>query len=52
MLLSQQPVNTFGCRQQAIHGHKEIAKRAIEVGADTIVVLNTHWLVNAMFPVD
>ncbi len=47
MLLSEQPGNLQGCRQAAIDGHKEIARRAKEAGVDTIVVLDTHWLVNA-----
>jgi len=46
MLLSEQPGRLEGCRQQAIDGHKEIARRAREAGADTVVVLDTHWLVN------
>lgn len=52
MLLSQQPGKMFGCRQQAIDGHKEIVNRAIEAGADTIVVLDTHWLVNAGYHIN
>jgi len=52
MLLSQQPGKMFGCRQQAIDGHKEIVRRAIEAGADTIVVLDTHWLVNAGYHIN
>ncbi len=47
MLLSEQPGKLEGCRQQAIDGHKEIARRARAAGADTVVVLDTHWLVNA-----
>lgn len=46
MLLSERPGRLEGCRQQAIDGHKEIARRAREAGADTVVVLDTHWLVN------
>lgn len=46
MYLSEQPGRLHGCRQQAIDGHKEIARRAREAGCDTIVVLDTHWLVN------
>lgn len=46
MLLSEQPGRLEGTRQQAIDGHKEIARRAREAGADTVVVLDTHWLVN------
>jgi len=46
MLLSERPGRLEGTRQQAIDGHKEIARRAREAGADTVVVLDTHWLVN------
>ncbi|WP_028469030.1 3,4-dihydroxyphenylacetate 2,3-dioxygenase [Neptunomonas japonica] len=46
MLLSEQPGRLEGCRKQAIDGHKEIARRAREAGADTVVVIDTHWLVN------
>lgn len=46
MLLSERPGPLEGTRQQAIDGHKEIARRAREAGADTVVVLDTHWLVN------
>ncbi|WP_417527466.1 3,4-dihydroxyphenylacetate 2,3-dioxygenase [Marinomonas shanghaiensis] len=47
MLLSEQPGRLAGCRQSAIDGHREIARRAKAAGVDTIVVLDTHWLVNA-----
>lgn len=46
MYLSEQPGRLEGCRQQAIDGHKEIARRARAAGADTVVVIDTHWLVN------
>ncbi|SFX18946.1 3,4-dihydroxyphenylacetate 2,3-dioxygenase [Marinospirillum alkaliphilum] len=52
MLMSEQPGKLHGCRQQAIDGHKEIARRARALGADTVVVLDTHWLVNAGFHVN
>ena len=47
MLMSEQEGPLKGCRQQAIDGHREIGRRAREAGADTFVVLDTHWLVNA-----
>lgn len=52
MLLSEQPGKLQGTRQQAIDGHKEIMRRARESGADTVVVLDTHWLVNAGFHIN
>lgn len=52
MLLSEQPGKLQGCRQAAIDGHKEIMRRARELGVDTIVVLDTHWLVNAGYHIN
>ncbi|MBB1487639.1 3,4-dihydroxyphenylacetate 2,3-dioxygenase [Oceanospirillum sediminis] len=52
MLMSEQPGPLEGCRQQAIDGHKEIARRARAAGADTIVVIDTHWLVNAGYHIN
>lgn len=52
LLLSEQPGELFGCREQAINGLKEIGRRGREAGADTIVVLDTHWLVNAGYHVN
>ena len=52
MIMSEQPGRLQGCRQQAIDGHKEIARRAKALGADTIVVLDTHWCVNAGYHVN
>lgn len=52
MLMSEQPGPLEGKRQQAIDGHKEIARRAREAGADTVVVIDTHWLVNAGYHVN
>ncbi|MDA4844767.1 3,4-dihydroxyphenylacetate 2,3-dioxygenase [Hoeflea poritis] len=52
MIMSEQPGRLHGCRQQAIDGHKEIARRAKACGADTIVVLDTHWCVNAGYHIN
>ncbi|MGB1237433.1 MAG: 3,4-dihydroxyphenylacetate 2,3-dioxygenase [Pseudomonadales bacterium] len=52
MLMSEKPGRLEGCRQQAIDGHKEIARRAREAGADTVVVIDTHWLVNAGYHIN
>ena len=41
-----------GCRQGAIDGHIEIGKRCRELGVDTIVVFDTHWLVNANYHIN
>ena len=47
MLMSEQEGPVKGKRQAAIDGHLEIARRAKAAGADTVVILDTHWLVNA-----
>lgn len=47
MYLSELPGPDHGCREKAIAGHKEIARRARELGADTAVVFDVHWLVNS-----
>lgn len=52
MLLSEQPGPTFGCRAAAIDAEKEIGRRASELGVDTFVVFDTHWLVNAGFHIN
>ncbi|TFZ01824.1 3,4-dihydroxyphenylacetate 2,3-dioxygenase [Ramlibacter humi] len=36
-------------RKDAIDGHKEIGRRCRELGVDTIVVFDSHWLVNANY---
>jgi len=41
-----------GTRQDAIDGHVEIGRRCRELGVDTIVVFDTHWLVNANYHVN
>lgn len=41
-----------GCREAAIEGHREIGRRCRALGVDTIVVLDTHWLVNAGYHVN
>ncbi|MEO8137094.1 MAG: 3,4-dihydroxyphenylacetate 2,3-dioxygenase [Betaproteobacteria bacterium] len=47
LYLSEQPGPHFGCRQAAIDGHIEIGRRCRELGVDTFVVFDVHWLVNA-----
>ena len=46
MYLSELPGPRQGTRQDAIDGHREIGRRCRELGVDTIVVFDTHWLVN------
>lgn len=49
MYLSELPGARHGTRQDAIDGHVEIGRRCRELGVDTIVVFDTHWLVNANY---
>ena len=52
MYLSELPGPRQGTRQDAIDGHIEIGRRCRELGVDTIVVFDTHWLVNASYHVN
>jgi 3,4-dihydroxyphenylacetate 2,3-dioxygenase len=52
MYISEQPGRFHGCRDAAIEGHREIGRRCRELGVDTIVVLDVHWLVNAGYHVN
>ena len=40
-----------GSRQDAIDGLKDIGQRCRDLGVDTLVVFDTHWLVNANYHV-
>lgn len=52
MYLSELPGKNHGCRQAAIDGHIEIGKRCREMGVDTIIVFDTHWLVNSAYHIN
>jgi 3,4-dihydroxyphenylacetate 2,3-dioxygenase len=52
MYLSELPGKHHGCREAAIQGHKEIGRRCRELGVDTIVVFDTHWLVNSGYHIN
>ncbi len=52
MYLSELDGPRKGSRQDAIDGHVEIGRRCRELGVDTIVVFDTHWLVNANYHVN
>ena len=49
MYLSELPGPRHGTRRDAIEGHETIARRCREAGVDTLVVFDTHWLVNASY---
>jgi 3,4-dihydroxyphenylacetate 2,3-dioxygenase len=52
MYLSELDGPHKGCRQAAIDGHIEIGRRCRELGVDTIVVFDVHWLVNADYHIN
>jgi 3,4-dihydroxyphenylacetate 2,3-dioxygenase len=52
MYLSELDGPRKGTRQDAIDGHIEIGRRCREFGVDTIVVFDTHWLVNAGYHIN
>ena len=52
MYLSEQPGPHHGCREAAIEGHRVIGRRARELGVDTVVVFDVHWLVNSGYHVN
>ena len=52
MYLSELDGPHKGCRQAAIDGHREIARRCRDLGVDTIVVFDTHWLVNSGYHIN
>lgn len=52
MLMSEQDGPVKGKRQAAIDGHMEIARRAGDLGADTVVICDTHWVINAGFHIN
>ena len=49
MYLSELDGPRKGTRQDAIDGHRELGRRCRELGVDTLVVFDTHWLVNANY---
>ncbi|WP_020394044.1 3,4-dihydroxyphenylacetate 2,3-dioxygenase [Thiolinea disciformis] len=52
MYLSELTGKHQGCRQAAIEGHYEISRRCRALGVDTIVVFDTHWLVNSGYHIN
>lgn len=52
MYLSELDGPRKGTRQDAIDGHREIGRRCRALGVDTLVVFDTHWLVNASYHVN
>ncbi|ASJ73357.1 3,4-dihydroxyphenylacetate 2,3-dioxygenase [Granulosicoccus antarcticus] len=52
LLMSEQEGRIKGTRQPAIDGHREIARRAKALGVDTVVICDTHWMINAGFHIN
>jgi len=52
MLMSEQTGPMNGKRQSAIDGHRAIARRARDLGATTVVICDTHWVLNAGFHIN
>lgn len=52
MYLSELDGPHKGCRDAAIEGHREISRRCRERGVDTMVVFDTHWLVNSGYHIN
>jgi len=52
MLLSEQEGPLKGKRAAAIDGQREIGRRIRAAGADTVVVIDTHWLINAAYHIN
>jgi len=52
MFISEREGPYKGCRAQAIAGLEEIGRRIVRHGCDTVVVLDTHWLVNSGYHVN
>jgi 3,4-dihydroxyphenylacetate 2,3-dioxygenase len=52
MFISQRPGEHHGCRQHAIDGLKQIGNLCRERDVDTIVIADTHWLVNSGYHIN
>jgi 3,4-dihydroxyphenylacetate 2,3-dioxygenase len=52
MLLSEEDGPLKDCRKPAIEGLRRIGDRIRELGVDTIIVADTHWLVNAGYHIN
>ena len=52
MFVSEQPGPMQGCRREAIESQRRMGEMARAAGADTYLVLDTHWLVNAGYHIN
>ncbi|MDH3440145.1 MAG: 3,4-dihydroxyphenylacetate 2,3-dioxygenase [Gammaproteobacteria bacterium] len=52
MFISEEEGPHKGCRQPAINGLRKIGDRIRALGVDTVVIADTHWLVNAGYHIN
>ena len=52
MFISELDGPNKGCRQAAIDGLAKIGDRIRELGVDTVIIADTHWLVNAGYHIN
>ncbi len=52
MYLSELPANTMAAVKRPLPGTRKSVARARELGADTAVVFDVHWLVNSAYHVN
>ena len=52
MFVSEQPGPNHDCRKAAIDSQRVMGTMARDAGADTFIVLDTHWLVNAGYHIN
>lgn len=52
LFISEQAGPHHGCRRSAIEGLEEIGRRILALDCDTVVILDTHWLVNSGYHVN
>jgi 3,4-dihydroxyphenylacetate 2,3-dioxygenase len=52
MMICEKPGPFHGRRDAAVDGHRELGRRMRALGVDTMVVFDTHWLVNTGYHVN
>jgi 3,4-dihydroxyphenylacetate 2,3-dioxygenase len=52
MYLSEQDGPFKGCRQAACDGHRAIGQRMRDLNVDTVIVLDSHWLINNAYHIN
>jgi len=52
MMICEKPGPLQGKRDAAIAGHRELGRRMRALGVDTMVVFDTHWLVNTGYHIN